>query len=331
MGEFDLINQIRRAAKRSYDPIEAGVNPASVTLGIGDDAAVLDVPDDKQLVVSCDTLNEGVHFLPDTDPGSLGHKSLAVNLSDMAAMGADPAWFLLSLSLPRPDTRWLDSFLDGMLALAGKYSIALVGGDTTSGPLSVTITAMGLVDKGACLDRSDSRPDEWIVTSGDPGLAAFALDQIRRGAEPGSAARRALEQPEPRIELGRQLRGKASACIDVSDGLMADLGHILKNSGVGAIVEVDSLPVHRDMVNLKNSERRLLAMTGGDDYELCFTLPDKFLPEIDALASSAGVLLHVIGRTTAEPGLRCVTSEGEPWTNPGPGLGYDHFPGSVID
>jgi thiamine-monophosphate kinase len=331
MGEFDLIRQIRRAAKRSCEPIEPGTNPASVALGIGDDAAVLDVPGGKQVVVSCDTLNEGVHFLTETDPGSLGHKSLAVNLSDMAAMGADPAWFLLSLSLPRPDTRWLDSFLDGMLALAGEYSIALVGGDTTSGPLSVTITAMGLVDKGACLDRSGSQPDEWIVVSGDPGLAAFALDQVRRGAEPTSAARQALEQPEPRIELGRQLRGKATACIDVSDGLMADLGHILENSGVGARVEIDSIPVHRDMAHLQHNERRLLSMTGGDDYELCFTLPDICLPEIDALASDAGVSLHVIGRTTAEPGLRCVTSEGEPWSNPGSAVGYDHFPGSVID
>jgi thiamine-monophosphate kinase len=331
MGEFDLIRQIRRAAKRSCEPIEPGTNPASVALGIGDDAAVLDVPGGKQVVVSCDTLNEGVHFLPETDPGSLGHKSLAVNLSDMAAMGADPAWFLLSLSLPRPDTRWLDSFLDGMLALAGEYSIVLVGGDTTSGPLSVTITAMGLVDKSAYLDRSGSQPDEWIVVSGDPGLAAFALDQLRRGAEPTSAARQALEQPEPRIELGRQLLGKASACIDVSDGLMADLGHILNNSGVGAIVEIDSIPVHRDMVHLNRSERRLLTMAGGDDYELCFTLPDTCLPEIDVLAADAGVSLHVVGRTTAEPGLRCFTSDGEAWSNSGSAPGYDHFPGSVID
>ncbi len=314
MAEFDLIERIRQCA---------GDLRSDVLLGIGDDAAILQIAGAKSLVVCCDTLNEGVHFMPGTDPLTVGHKSLAVNLSDLSAMGAEAAWFLLSISMPHADGQWLDAFLDGLIALAHSSGVSLVGGDTTTGSLSVTITALGTVESAGALQRCGASPGDAIIISGTPGLAALALLEISAGRQPTSRSRLALEMPQPRLELGRLLRGRASACIDVSDGLLADLGHILIASGMGAIIELDSLPVHPELERISLDERRGLILAGGDDYELCFTLPRQYLEWLDSLAAPAGVELTIIGHITAGAGVQCREVDGSEWSPPV--VGYQHF------
>jgi len=258
MSEFDLIRQL-------HERINGGGSSACV-VGIGDDAAVLEIPPNRQVVVTTDTLVEGIHFLSSSDAQNLGHKALAVNLSDLASMGAEPAWFFLALTLAAPDQAWLESFARGMGNLARSAGIVLAGGDTTSGPLSITITAMGLVEPGMALTRDGARSGELIVVSGQLGDAALALETLKAGGIPGPASRAALECPEPRLQLGRQLRGLATSCIDISDGLVADLGHILEASAAGAEIDIDLLPGSTSMAGLAVAQRRQLQICGGDDY-----------------------------------------------------------------
>jgi len=318
MSEFDLIRRLQEIIC-----VNPAAEPAGCVIGIGDDAAVLAVPPHRQLVVSTDTLVEGIHFRPQTLARDLGHKALAVNLSDLASMGAEPAWFFLALTVPAIDSSWLDSFAQGIAVLAAQAGIELAGGDTTAGPLSITITALGLVEPGKALTRAGAREGDLVVVSGELGAAAFALKALANGDMPDAASRSALDRPQPRLELGRRLQGLATSCIDLSDGLLADLGHILRASGTGAEIELERLPGSDSLVGLDEAERLELQTSGGDDYELCFTIPPHREAELAHIAEQTDVRLTVIGEITAAPGLRCKTRQGGVYLPPG--KGYEHF------
>ncbi len=306
LAEFDLIARIRARATSRQD----------VLLGIGDDAAILRVPPAHDLVVSTDTLNAGVHFPLDTAAADIGWKALAVNLSDLAAMAAQPAWCTLNLTLPAADADWLDAFLDGFLDLAGRHRVALVGGDTTRGPLSVSVTAHGFAPPDTALRRGGAQAGDEIWVSGTLGDAAAGLVLLRASpTEAGAEVREApqhpfhgliqrLHRPEPRVGLGLSLRGIASACIDVSDGLLADLGHIIESGGLGAQVEPSLLPTSPALCAVFDPPcRQRFQLAGGDDYELCFTAAPERAEEVLAAATRAGVTVTRIGRITVEPGL----------------------------
>lgn len=314
-GEFDLISRIRtRAAHARGD----------VALGIGDDAAVLAVPPGQQLVVAMDTLNAGVHFPDDTAPADLGWKALAVNLSDLAAMGAQPAWCTLSLSLPAADERWIDAFLDGFLEVASLHGMALVGGDTTRGPLSVCVTAHGLVENGGALRRDGAHVGDLVWVSGTLGDAAGALAQWTQGGAVDATLRARLDRPTPRIAVGHALSGIATACIDVSDGLLADLGHVCTASGVGAEVSIDTLPWTETLrAAFDCGSRRALQATGGDDYELCFTTPPSSREAVAQVAERTGVALVRIGRIVDGAEVRAFDADGTAWL--APRGGFRHF------
>ena len=314
MSEFDLISRLQEI-------ISTG--PGSCVIGIGDDAAVLDVPPDRQLVVTTDTLVEGVHFRPQMPAEDLGHKALAVNLSDLAAMGAEPAWYFLALTVPAVDSAWLDSFAEGMAKLAECAGIELAGGDTTAGPLSVTITALGLVESGQALTRNGAQEGDLVAVSGVLGEAAFACKSLDGGMTPDATARRALDHPIPRLSLGRCLRELATSCIDLSDGLLADLGHILHASGKGAEIELERLPGADCLNDLEETDRLQLQTAGGDDYELCFTIPPDRESELVRIANESGTGLTVIGRITASQELLCKTRDGAVYRPSG--RGYEHF------
>ena len=328
MAEFDLIERIRaRAIARD-----------GVLLGIGDDAALLQVPAGHELAVTADTLNAGVHFPADATPADIGWKALAVNLSDLASMGARPAWCTLSLSLPGDDTAWLDAFLDGFLGLADTHAVALVGGDTTRGPLSIAVTAMGWVEAGAALRRDGARPgdDVWVTgTLGDAaaalvlgGYVPIPLDGVAMPAvEAGNAAalRARLARPAPRVAVGRALAGLAHACVDVSDGLLADLGHICRRSGVGAEIELARLPASPALraAYADDELRAALQAAGGDDYELCFSASTAAREAVARALEQAGTTGTRIGRITDGDGVRALAADGSPW-RPFRG-GYVHF------
>lgn len=318
MPEFDLIRRLQEIID-----VPAGVGSMGCVLGIGDDAAVLDIPPKRQLVVCTDTLVEAVHFPKNTDPHAIGHKSLAVNLSDLAAMGAEPGWFFMALTLPTGDAAWVESFARGVAGLACEAGIVLAGGDTTSGGLSITITALGLVDKGRALTRGGAKPGDRVLVSGTPGRAALALQQIKAGTQPCEECRKALEYPIPRLALGAALPGTASACIDISDGLAADLGHILERSGTGARLDLGSLPYTDSLSGLGEEQRWALQLAGGDDYELCFTVPPEQMHRIPVLAAECGVALTEIGIISSQPGLALERPGGGIFE---PGLaGFQHF------
>ena len=297
-------------------------------LGVGDDAALLVPSAGMELAVSTDMLLVGRHFLPGDDPQQLGHKALAVNLSDLAAMGAQPRWALLALALPEPDEDWLAAFSRGFFALAGQHGVELVGGDTTRGPLNLCVTVLGEVEAGRALTRAGARPGDEIWVSGSLGAAALGLAQVQGGlaltpAEAASCLQR-LHAPEPRVALGRALQGVASAAIDVSDGLLADLGHILERSGVAAEVDIQRLPAH-PAVAARTADplvRRCL-LAGGDDYELCFTAPPDRAQAVEAAGRTAGVAVTRIGRVKAGEGLVLVGADGA--AMPIVERGYDHF------
>ncbi|HHH36517.1 MAG TPA: thiamine-phosphate kinase [Gammaproteobacteria bacterium] len=321
VSEFDLI-------RRHFSNL--GVARPDVVLGVGDDAALLNVPPDQELAVSLDTLVAGVHFPPDTAPAAVGHKALAVGLSDLAAMGAAPAWFTLGITLPEADERWLAAFCEGLGLLAREYGLQLVGGDTTRGPLAVSLQVHGLVPRGQALRRSGARPGDHVYVTGTLGDAALALRLLEAGgAPPGlEALRRRLDRPTPRVREGLALRGLAHAAIDVSDGLCADLGHILEASGVGATLEVETLPLSpafREAMPLLGREACLaLALSGGDDYELCFTADPADEAALGRGLEAVEGGLRKVGEIVARPGLRCVDSDGRILPCAG---GYDHFGG----
>jgi thiamine-monophosphate kinase len=315
VGEFDLIRRFFSANTHHH---------AGTLLGIGDDCALIHCRAGMSLAVTVDTLVSGVHFLPDVAPESLGHKALAVNLSDLAAMGAEPAWATLALSLPDVDEAWLAAFARGFFTLAGRHGLQLIGGDTTRGPLSITIQVIGQVPADCALRRSGAKVGDIIYVSGSLGAAGLGL-KMRLGQHPNSEgpALSALEWPEPRIGLGQSLQGIASACIDISDGLAADLGHILTASQVGACIDVQKLPLLprvRDYITLHDDWR--LPLTAGDDYELCFTVPHENLTALTAVVANSGLSVSAIGRIEAEPGLRVLYQEHYIHLN---GTGYDHF------
>jgi len=315
MAEFDLIAAIHARATTRGD----------VVLGIGDDAALLQVPAGMQLVVATDTLNAGVHFPHDTAPADIGWKALAVNLSDLAAMGALPAWCTLSLSLPDGDAAWVDGFLDGFLALAAQHDVALVGGDTTRGPLSVCVTALGLIEPGRALRRDGARVGDEVWVTGTLGDGAGALAQWRAGVGVDPALRDRLDRPTPRVAAGCALAGIANACIDVSDGLLADLGQVARASGVGIEIAIDALPASAALVDSFNAEiRRSLQAAGGDDYELCFCAPRAADAQIAAVAASISIPITRIGCVVAGGGVQAVDATGEVWAPAS--AGYDHFP-----
>ena len=311
--EFDLIARIRQRAAARGD----------VVLGIGDDCALLLPPPGMQLAVTMDALNAGVHFPPDTAPADIGWKALAVNLSDLAAMGAQPAWGTLSLSLPQGDPGFVDAFFDGFFTLAAQHGFALVGGDTTRGPLSIAITAHGLVEPGRALRRDGAREGDDIWVSGTLGDAAGALRQWQAGAAISPVLQARLDRPTPRVALGLALRGIASSCIDVSDGLLADLAHICRASGVGAEVDVDALPASDALrAAFDPDTRRVLQAAGGDDYELCFTVPASAAEALGNALVDAGTGATRIGTITAATGVRPVLA-GAAWS--APATGWQHF------
>lgn len=309
MGEFALIDEIRR---------RCALARPDVVLGIGDDAALLRVPPDSELAVSMDTLVAGVHFPLQTEAFDIGWKALAVNLSDLAAMGAAPAWATLALTLPQADRDWIAAFCDGFAALAQPHALALVGGDTTQGPLSITVTVHGFVPAGQALRRDGAQPGDQVLVSGFPGDAAAGLTCVLASAllRATAEAERAellqrLNRPTPRVALGLALRGLATAAIDVSDGLVQDLGHIAARSGVAAVIEAEMLPCSPALAAVGNAtQRRQWQLFGGDDYELCFTAPPSALPAVSAAAATAGIRVSVIGRIEAGSGVRVLDADG---------------------
>ena len=323
MGEFDLIRRyFQRPARRA-------------ALGVGDDCALLAPAPGMQLAISCDMLVEGRHFFADVQPRLLGHKALAVNLSDLAASGARPLAFTLAISLPRADEAWIGEFAAGLLELADRHDCELIGGDTTGGPLNICITVFGEVPAGQALLRSGANAGDEIWVSGHLGDARLALEalqgHVRLPATLLEQARQRLEAPTPRVALGLALRGIASSALDVSDGLLGDLGHILELSRVGATVDSRlALPLMAAAGQPATASWRLepelqqqCTLAGGDDYELCFTAPASRHAAVLAAGAASNTPVTCIGRIEAEPGLRVIASDGslaQPrWKS------FDHF------
>lgn len=318
LGEFDLI-------ARYFAP-EAGQRK-DVVVGIGDDAAVLEPPAGMQLVVSTDTLVSGVHFPAGTAPAAVGYKALAVNLSDLAAMGATPAWFTLNLSLPAADEVWVADFARGLFELAREFRLQLIGGDTTQGPLAITITVFGTVPQGTALRRQGARPGDRVYVTGQLGDACLGLGVVRATlnlpAEYHGYVVTRLERPSPRIREGERLRGVASACIDLSDGLIADLGHIVAASGVGARIDLRRLPLSPAYDAAFAQVGWEAALAHGDDYELCFTVPpDKQMIFHRLLPQFACGFAH-IGDIEPAKGIRVFDANGHTYTPKS--HGYRHF------
>lgn len=315
LGEFELI------ARHFTRPVHRAA------LGVGDDCALLSLAPGQQLATSTDLLIEGRHFLSTVAPERLGHKALAVNLSDLAACGARPLAFTLSLALPQAEEAWLAGFARGLFALADAHGCELVGGDTTRGPLAINVSIFGEVPAGQALLRSGARPGDELYVSGRLGDARLALEVFRGTVSlPGEAFERvriAMECPQPRVALGLALRGVASSAIDLSDGLLGDLGHVLQRSGCGARLEVDAVPRSAELAAQPLALQRLCTLAGGDDYELLFTAPAAQRQAVAHAAQAAGVAVSRIGCIEAEPGLRLMDAQGQAlpntWTS------FDHF------
>ncbi len=318
MNEFDLIG---RFFKRRAGAISPGT-----LLGIGDDAALIDWTPEQALAVTVDTLVAGVHFLPDTPAFNLGHKALAVNLSDLAAMGATPRWATLALTLPAVHEDWLQQFSDGFFSLAERYGVTLIGGDTTRGPLSITVQVMGLVPANNALKRSGATPGDLIYMSGQLGSAGLGLKMLQGLPVPlDPLIIRHQEKPEPRIELGLRLRNIASACIDITDGLAADLGHLLTASGAGAELIHEQCPLAEPVkAYCRQSGDWGFPLQAGDDYELCFTVPPALNPAVMQMLAGFDTPITCIGRIVAADSP-CLTifREGKPL--PLTRKGFDHF------
>ncbi|RPH22577.1 thiamine-phosphate kinase [Buttiauxella warmboldiae] len=319
-GEFSLI-------ARYFDRVSS--SRRDVETGIGDDCALLTVAEKQVLAISTDTLVSGIHFLPDIDPRDLGYKALAVNLSDLAAMGADPAWLTLAITLPEVDESWLEAFSDSLFEQLEYYDMQLIGGDTTRGPLAMTLGIHGLVPAGRALKRSGARPGDWIYVTGTPGDSAAGLailqDRlvVKDAAQSDYLKKRHL-RPTPRILHGQALRDLASSAIDLSDGLISDLGHILKASACGARIDLDALPYSEAVkANLSATAALQWALSGGEDYELCFTVPEVNRGALDVAIGNLGIPFTCIGQVLPE-------SEGLQFLQNGKPVmldlkGYDHF------
>ena len=306
IGEFDLIQRwFARPPRRTE----------AVKLGVGDDCALLQPAPGMQLAVSTDMLVEGRHFLSTVAPDRLGHKALAVNLSDLAACGASPLAFTLALSMPRVDEAFLDGFARGLFALADAHGIEVVGGDTTAGPLNICIAVFGEVPAGQALLRSGARVGDGLWVSGALGDARLALEVFRGTVSIDGAAfesvRGRMELPTPRVALGVALRGVATSAIDISDGLLGDLQHVLRRSRVGATLDADALPASAVLAAQPLALRRECTLAGGDDYELLFTAPAAHADRVRAAAASAQVAVTCIGRIEAVPGVRIVDHAGK--------------------
>jgi thiamine-monophosphate kinase len=320
LGEFELITRYFR---------DLGARRLDVYTGVGDDAAVLAPPAGTHLVAAVDTLVEGVHFVASSPARSVGHRALAVNLSDLAAMGARPAWALLALTLPRADEAWLDEFARGFGELAKAHRVALVGGDTTRGPLTVSVQVLGFVQGGAALLRSGGKPGDVLCVSGTPGDSAGGL-AVEQGRAHGSGAdadhlRQRFLYPQPRCDLGEQLHGHASACIDVSDGLAADAGKLAAASGCGARIDVEALPLSPALVRTFGEEAaRTLALTGGEDFELLFTVAPAQFEAFERALPPQRQGWRRIGQLCDSPGVFTALAGAVTQFSHG---GYDHFRG----
>lgn len=313
--EFDLI------ARHFSRPL------SHTLLGIGDDAALISPTAGNELAVSTDTLVSGVHFFNDADPEKLGHKALAVNLSDMAAMGADARWATLAIALPADDDAWLTQFSRGFFRLAREYALDLIGGDTTRGPLCITVQIIGHLPAGTALRRDGALPGHDIWVSGRLGEAALGVahlqNKIRLDTASAAVCLRRLHTPQPRIALGRALCGTASAAIDISDGLLADLGHIASRSNVAAEIMFELVPGPADCAGIDPNSVRDAVFAGGDDYELCFCADPAHRVSIEALAQRMQLPLTRIGRVTSGSGVRVVAADGHPLEFMR--RGFDHF------
>lgn len=321
MKEFELI--------KSYFA-ERGKQRQEVALGVGDDAAIVTIPNNCELLISTDTLVEGVHFFKDMDPRSLGHKAIAVNLSDIAAMGGEPAWVSLALTLPAVEEEWVKAFSDGIFETCEYYNVQVIGGDTTQGPLSITVTVHGFAPEGKALRRSGAKPGDYIYVTGSLGDAGVAVDwQLDKLSIPEKyqpILRNRLECPTPRVAVGHALRGFASAAIDVSDGVISDLQHILNASGVGAHIDVDNLPLSQALRQSVPEEQQVhYALSAGDDYELLFTVPSDKKGGLEVNLAQHNVDVTCIGQVhglTPEITLR---KNGEPVDMSL--AGFQHFEG----
>jgi thiamine-monophosphate kinase len=321
MNEFDVIERYFRRAPRNGD----------VRIGIGDDGAVVAPAAGMEYVLTVDMLVEGRHFAAGTDPRELGHKTLAVNLSDLAAMGALPRFVLLAGALPAVEPDWLEAFMRGFDALAAQYDVELIGGDTTRGPRTLCVTAIGELPVGTAITRGGANPGDTIFVSGRLGDASLALAVAARRVEIDPillpALQRRLHAPEPRVALGVALRGVASAALDVSDGITGDVGHILDASRVGATIDLAAIPCSDALRALVHGPQRPLGvaclLAGGDDYELCFTATPAMRDRVDALAQALSVPLTPVGVITAEPGLAIRDEHGA--LMPSLPHAFDHF------
>lgn len=319
MGEFDLI-------QRYFSRHQQGQN---VALSVGDDCAVLDVPAGQQIALSTDTLVLGTHFLPNISPADLAYKAAAVNLSDLAAMGANPMWISLALTLPEIQPAWLAEFSESLFAILDRYHVSLIGGDTTQGHLSLTLTVQGLLPHQQGLFRHQAQAGDWIFVSGNLGDSAAGLKLLLENRKTQTESDRYLLQrhlrPTPRIELGLALRPFSRCAIDISDGLLADLGHILARSHVGAEIHLDQLPLSRQLIeNVGETEAEILALTGGEDYELCFTVSDDKRSEMEAILRSQGIKATCIGRILPPTSGLILRRNGE-IVPPPARSGFDHF------
>ena len=295
MNEFDLIR----------DYFTWPIQDPGVTLGVGDDAALFSPEQGYQLVTTTDTLTEGVHFSSSTPAKDIAHKSLAVNLSDIAAMGAKAKYFTLAITLPEIDQSWLKEFSDSLRQLSRRYEVDLIGGDTTRGPLNITITMIGIIENSKALTRSGARPGDGVYVSGTIGDAGFCFWKLSKGLVPGNQELKRLNCPTPRVELGLALKSLANACIDVSDGLEQDLSHILKASSVGAVIEVGKIPISEALLgHIKDTNDWSIPLCRGDDYELCFTIPEGNEEALKKISESCKVNITRIGVVRESLGLQ---------------------------
>ena len=319
MGEFDLIKRYFLRKSLQND----------VILSVGDDCAITSIPTGYQLAITTDTLVEGTHFLPSISPADLAYKSVAVNLSDLAAMGATPAWMSLALTLPEIKEEWLAEFSQSLFAILDRYGVSLIGGDTTKGSLSITLTAQGFLPENQGLFRHQAKAGDWIFISGFLGDSAAGLDLLLQNRKIENEFDRYFIQrhlrPTPRVELGLALRSFSCCALDISDGLLADLEHILERSQVGAEIYLENLPISRHLcIQYEQTQAEKFALTGGEDYELCFTVSEEKREEMEQVLRSQGIKVTCIGKILPQTSGLNLLKNGEKVTLP-EHCGFDHF------